>query len=322
MTTQRPLDFDKSIQFYLSAVVQPGQGDRRQRQQGRVPSGNDNHAMLKSQFFPAGEGLSDIVEAVWDVDFDDARSARALTIKVLPATSPVLIVHYRAAMTAAHRSRYKRTANGMQTQAMTLRPSGPLGVVLVRLKAEEACRVLGCDLADMTDASVELSDIFGDHEASLLEEMLAEAESAQARVARMQEFLGGRIAASRFDPVVRHAIRALKQDPAISMKALASRLDIGERSLQRRFRTLTGVSPKQFARVERIQKVVATRLKGSNWADLAYATGYSDQAHLINDFRSLAGAPPGAFFRGTMAAEYRIWNAELAASDFYNTFVT
>jgi AraC-like DNA-binding protein len=278
--------------------------------------------MPKSQFFPAGEALSDFAEAIWDADFDDARSARALTIKVLPTTSPVLIVHYRAAMTAAHRSRYKRTANGMQTRAMTLRPSGPLGVVLVRLKAEEACRVLGCDLADVTDASVELSDIFGDREASLLEEMLAEAENAEARVARMRQFLRDRAAANRFDPVVHHAIRVLKQDPVVSMKDLASRLDVGERSLQRRFKTLTGVSPKQFARVARMEKVVAARLKGSDWADVAYATGYNDQAHLINDFRSLAGAPPDTFFRGTTVAEYRGWNAELAASDFYNTFMT
>ncbi|KRQ92449.1 helix-turn-helix domain-containing protein [Bradyrhizobium valentinum] len=278
--------------------------------------------MPQSQFFPAGGALCDFAEAIWDADFDDARSARALTIKVLPTTSPVLIVHYRAAMTAAHRPCYKRTANGMQTRAMTLRPSGPLGVVLVRLKAEEACRVLGCDLADMTDASVELSDIFGDREASLLEEMLAEAENAEARVARMRQFLRDRVAANRFDPVVHRAVRALKQDPTVSMKDLASRLDVGERSLQRRFKTLTGVNPKQFARVARIEKVVAARRKGSDWADVAYATGYNDQAHLINDFRSLAGAPPDTFFRGTMAAEYRGWNAELAASDFYNTFMT
>jgi AraC-like DNA-binding protein len=278
--------------------------------------------MPQSHFFPAGEALSDFAEAIWDADFDDARSARVLTIKVLPTTSPVLIVHYRAAMTAAHRPRYKRTANGLQTRAMTLRPSGPLGVVLVRLKAEEACRVLGCDLADMTDASVELSDIFGDRETSLLEEMLAEAENAEARVARMRQFLRDRAAANRSDPVVHRAIRALKQDPAVSMKELASRLDVGERSLQRRFKTLTGVSPKQFARVARMEKVVAARLKGSDWAEIAYATGYNDQAHLINDFRSLAGAPPDTFFRGTTAAEYRGWNAELAASDFYNTFMT
>ena len=207
--------------------------------------------------------LGDFAEAIWDADFDDARSARALTIKVLPTTSLVLIVHYRAAMTAAHRPRYKRTANGMQTRAMTMRPSGPLGVVLVRLKAEEACRVLGCDLADITDASVELSDIFGDREASLLEEMLAEAENAEARVARMRQFLRGRVAANRSDPVVYRAVRALRADPAVSMRDLAR---VRRRRTQSAapLKTLTGVSPKQNARVARMEKVVAAQLKGSD----------------------------------------------------------
>lgn len=278
--------------------------------------------MPQSSFFAPGQALDEIVEAIWDADYDDAGSARALTIKVLPTISPVLIVHYRAAMTAAHRSQYKRTANGLQTRAMTLRPSGPLGVVLVRLKAEAACRVLGCDPAELTDASVELSDIFGASDVSLLEEGLAEAGDAEARVMRMRRFLLGRVRSDRLDPVVRQAMRTLKEDSAISMKQLASRLDIGERSLQRRFKTLTGASPKQFARVARMEKVVAARLKGGDWADVAYAAGYNDQAHLSNDFRSLVGAPPEAFFRSTLAAEHRGWNAQLAVSDFYNTFVT
>ena len=138
----------------------------------------------------------------------------------------------------------------------------------------------------------------------------------------MRQFLLDRINERRIDSVVRGAILALKQNPAISMKNLASHLSIGERSLQRRFKALTGASPKQFARIARMQKVVATRLNGADWAETAYEAGYSDQAHLVHDFRSLVGAPPEKFFRGTMAAEYRAWNAELAASDFYNTFLT
>ncbi len=278
--------------------------------------------MLKSEFFPPGPGLADVVEAIWDADFDDARFACAITIKVLPTTSPVLIVHYRAAMTAGHSSRYKRTAKGLQTTATTLQPSGPIGVVLVRFKAEEAARIFGCGLAELTDTGVELSEIFGDREASLLEESLAEAKDAAGRVARMRQFLLARIGANRIDPVVRRAMLSLQQNPGISMKRLSLDMDIGERSLQRRFKALTGISPKQFSRIARMQNVVATRLAGADWADIVYAGGYNDQAHLINDFRSLVGAPPECFFRRTTAADYRNWNAQLAASDFYNTFVT
>ena len=277
--------------------------------------------MLSSRFFPAGDALDGVVDAIWDAESDDASLARALTIRVLPTTSPVLIVHYRAAMTAAHRSQYKRTANGMQTGAVTLRPSGRLGVVLVRLRAEEASRLLGCDLADLTDSSAELADIFGNPSACRLEEMLAEAGDAEARVMRIRDFLRERMTANRLDPVVHHAMLALKRDPTILIRNLASHLDTGERSLQRRFRTLTGISPKRFASIARMEKVMASRLRGGTWAGIAHATGYNDQAHLINDFRSKVGAAPEAFFRSTMAAELRGWNAELSVSDFYNTFV-
>ncbi len=277
--------------------------------------------MVKPDFFSPGQPLDEVAEAIWDVDFDNAITARALTIKVLPTTSPVLVVHYRAAMTTEHRPEYRRAANGMQTKSLTLRPSGPVGAVLVRLKAEEASRVLGCDLADITNASIELSDIFGNREASLLAESLAAAKSAGERVARMRRFLLNRMEARRIDPVAREAILALKRDPAITMNELVSHLGVGERNLQRRFKKQIGISPKQFARVARIQSVVAVRLKGSDWANVAYEVGYNDQAHLINDFRSLVGAPPEAFFRSTTGAEYRHWNARLAASDFYNTFL-
>jgi AraC-like DNA-binding protein len=37
--------------------------------------------------------------------------------------------------------------------------------------------------------------------------------------------------------------------------------------------------------------------RGPNWADLALETGFYDQAHFANEFRSLAGLTPGEFWR-------------------------
>ncbi|WP_271576121.1 helix-turn-helix domain-containing protein [Bradyrhizobium sp. CCBAU 11361] len=280
----------------------------------------DKQTPRSSQFFGAGEGLGDIVESLWDADLDDAAAACARTIKVLPTPSPVLIVHYRAPM-ASQRGVYKRTINGMHTRAAVLKPSGSLGVVSVRLKADAADRVLGVKPADLLDASIDLSDIFGDGAAALLEEQLAEAGSAAARVTCMRDFLRTRTGPGRLDPLVAQAMRAIRRDPAISMRRLAGDLDIGERSLQRRFKAETGASAKQFARIERMQRAVAARRAGSDWADVAHATGFTDQAHLIRDFRTLACASPEAFCRQSSIANVRAWNAELAASDFYNTFV-
>jgi AraC-like DNA-binding protein len=221
----------------------------------------------------------------------------------------------------SHRGVYKRAVNGMHTKAAALRPSGPLGVVLVRLKADAADQVLRAKPADLLDATVELSDIFGDGAAALLEEQLAEAGDAAARVACMRNFLQQRTGPGRLDPLVALAMRAIRRNPAISMRALAGRLDIGERSLQRRFKAETGASAKQFARIERMQRVIAARRAGAGWADAAHATGFTDQAHLIRDFRALAGAPPEVFCSSAAADNVQAWNAGLGVSDFYNTFV-
>ncbi|GMO26617.1 helix-turn-helix domain-containing protein [Bradyrhizobium sp. TM233] len=273
------------------------------------------------QFFAANESLGEIVEAFCDVDLADAATACARTIKVLPTTSPVLIVHYRSPM-ASHRGVYKGTVNGMHTRAAALKPSGPVGVVLVRLKPEAADRVLGVRPADLLDASVEISDIFGDNVAAWLEKRLAGAGSAAARVTCMQGFLEQRRRPSRLDPLVARAMRAIRRNPAISMRGLADCLDIGERSLQRRFKTETGASAKRFARIERMLQAIAARRSGADWADVAHACGFTDQAHLIRDFRTFAGSSPEVFCRRVAPDGVQGWNDELASSDFYNTFVS
>ncbi|MBR0983415.1 helix-turn-helix domain-containing protein [Bradyrhizobium liaoningense] len=273
------------------------------------------------QFFAASESLGEIVEAFCDVDLADAATACARTIKVLPTTSPVLIVHYRSPM-ASQRGVYKGTVNGMHTRAAALKPSGPVGVVLVRLKPEAADRVLGVRPADLLDASVEISDIFGDNVAAWLEKRLAGAGSAAARVTCMQGFLEQRRRPSRLDPLVARAMRAIRRNPAISMRGLADCLDIGERSLQRRFKTETGASAKRFARIERMLQAIAARRSGADWADAAHACGFTDQAHLIRDFRTFAGSSPEVFCRRVAPDGVQGWNDELASSDFYNTFVS
>jgi AraC-like DNA-binding protein len=275
-----------------------------------------------SQFFVPDPRLAEVADALWDVDVTDAEQARAATIKVLPTTSPLLVIHYRAPMGSNLRSAYRRIASGIQTRTVTVRADGAIGGVLVRLKAQAACRVFGRELAALTDTTMGLDDIFGDAEMSRLEQMLAEAKDARERVTRVEQFLLAQIGARQSDPLVERAMLDLKRNPAMSMTRLAARLDICERHLRRRFNRVTGAGPKLFARVARVEKIIAARVNCGRWGDIAYAAGYNDQAHLVNEFRSLVGEPPEAFFRGAMVADYRGVNGFLARSVFSNTFVT
>lgn len=71
---------------------------------------------------------------------------------------------------------------------------------------------------------------------------------------------------------------------------------MSERHLRRVFREAVGVSPKQFARLVRFERAVSAAHGDirASWADIAAATGYYDQAHLIGEFHAISGVTPRA----------------------------
>jgi len=66
---------------------------------------------------------------------------------------------------------------------------------------------------------------------------------------------------------------------------------------QRLFLERTGLSPKEMARVARLRSVLAQLASDAraDWADLANAFGYADQAHLIHEFQALTGKSPARY---------------------------
>jgi methylphosphotriester-DNA--protein-cysteine methyltransferase len=57
-----------------------------------------------------------------------------------------------------------------------------------------------------------------------------------------------------------------------------------------------GLSPKRFARIARLQRLLQTAAVGAPWAQLACNHGIADQAHLVKEFRDLLISTPTAFF--------------------------
>jgi AraC-like DNA-binding protein len=100
------------------------------------------------------------------------------------------------------------------------------------------------------------------------------------------------------DPAVELAtntVALILRDPEIkSVDTLARQTQIPKRSLQRLFREYVGVHPKWVIRRYRLHELVAKLDSGEqlDLAQVALDLGYFDQAHLINDFRSVVGHSP------------------------------
>jgi len=147
------------------------------------------------------------------------------------------------------------------------------------------------------DAQICLADLFGSSRVSLLEEMLAEARTSAERFVCVERFLAANLRERRVEPVACRAAALLRQSPHLRIRHLAARLDVSERHLSGSFQAMFGMRPKQFARIARIESAWSARSQGASWADVAYATGFTDQAHMINDFTEIVGVPPAQLVR-------------------------
>ena len=86
---------------------------------------------------------------------------------------------------------------------------------------------------------------------------------------------------------------------AESVARAASDMHLSRRALERRFADQVGVSPKQYARIQRIAlaRDLLKRGVSRQQAELAQRLGYFDEAHFIRDFRAMVGITPGQYAR-------------------------
>jgi AraC-like DNA-binding protein len=272
--------------------------------------------------------VADLVEAIWDWDIPDGDAATALTIKVPPSTAPYFVVQYRTltycrwqlgAESYDHKN-YGHVLTQTQSGTFAIRPRGPLGVITVRLKPEGASRLARASMHELTNVKIGLRNIFKDHDIALLEEMVMQSGSSSERIACIERFLLQNLRQDREDPVFSHASSWLRRNPGLRIRKLASLLDISERHLSRGFRGMYGTSPKQYARVARIEKVIAARKRGLDWTDVAYTCGFTDQAHLIHDFGTIVGGTPAEFFNTAQRWNFR-GDAGSGMAGSYNPFI-
>jgi len=155
-----------------------------------------------------------------------------------------------------------------------------------------ATRLFASPLAETRDRLVDLVDLWGPGEATLREQLLEVPEPAR-KLAVLAAALQRHLDLAPPDPAMVVAAAALRRGAAVA--DVAAHLGFLQRTFVRRFRAATGLAPKRFARVLRLQRVVgaANAARGrADWARIAAEQGYADQAHLIHDFRDLTGLTP------------------------------
>lgn len=95
--------------------------------------------------------------------------------------------------------------------------------------------------------------------------------------------------------------KALACFPQTKLSDLGNILHCSQRTIERSFMRVTGLTLKQYHSMERLENLLVYLHKQDNkeivWADIAFQFGFSDQPHLVRYLKNSIGHTPGEYAR-------------------------
>ena len=135
---------------------------------------------------------------------------------------------------------------------------------------------------------------------------MIQAGDTRARIAIIEEFLLNRlIDQGTIDNIVQTTIETMFATKGSSAIKAILKDDVSKRrQLEREFKGKIGISPKQLAKVIRLQSALKRILnrQSETLTEIAYESEYYDQAHFIRDFKEFTGTTPRKFLRSEQMA--------------------
>jgi AraC-like DNA-binding protein len=189
---------------------------------------------------------------------------------------------------------------GLDTQPALIHHDGSHHGVAVDLTPAGARALLGLPAGELTGEVVELGDLLGARGRELPERLL-EVDGWDARFDALEGVLarGLRDAAGVPAGVEEALARLVAGGAAVDVDALAKDVGWTRRHLTKRFRLEVGLPPRQLARALRLQRCCRLLRRGDlrTFTEVAIEAGYYDHAHMLHDWRSLAGCTPAQWLR-------------------------
>ncbi|PBB41368.1 AraC family transcriptional regulator [Mesorhizobium sp. WSM3866] len=190
--------------------------------------------------------------------------------------------------------RYASFAAGLYAGPVMIESFGAACCVQVNFTPLGARQFFGLPMSELRDRMVGLDDAMG-FDGIALREQLGEASDWDKRFDIAEGFIAGRLAdAHALSPEIAWAYRTvIASGGRTRILALASEIGWSRKHLAAKFTDATGIGPKTLSRIVRFNRALSlSKRQDDNWAGIAADCGYADQAHLVREFRQLAGETP------------------------------
>lgn len=168
-------------------------------------------------------------------------------------------------------------------------------VIIVGFHPGGLHRLLRVPMDEMLDQSIDSRLLFGSEIESILQQ-INETANYKHMVQVIECFLIKKAKTIKHGLPLDHVLTQLLQfKKTVTIDQLAREACVSIRQLERQFKERIGLAPKVFARLVRFSEAWTMRENNPaiTWTDIAHSCNYSDQMHMIRDFKEFTGTTPG-----------------------------
>ena len=169
-------------------------------------------------------------------------------------------------------------------------------LIIVVFQPNGIHQLLGISANEFHDSIIPVEDVFGKNAAKLQESLFQ--QNNQIRVELLNSFFNSLIAnkTASNQLLVKHSLNFITANKGhFTIKQLVEYTGYTERHLERKFKECVGLNPKKFGNVVRLHhflKLLKDKTNETNLTTICYDAGFSDQSHLIKEFRKHTGLTP------------------------------
>jgi AraC-like DNA-binding protein len=220
---------------------------------------------------------------------------------LLPETTLTLVLRQSGSASLQHKTLPNAIVSGLQQRTRMVEHAAGSSIVVVRFTEVGASALLHDRVDRFYNQTIPLDAVLPRQKIDDLQNILVEARGIPQQVLSMERFLTRRIQRSHaISPQIEAAVRIIRRSQGrVSIAAIARYSGMSQSALERHFRTTVGATPKTLARLARLQHICRLWDAGRTLTEIAVEAGYSDQPHMVHDFRLFTDTSPEAFFRST-----------------------
>jgi AraC-like DNA-binding protein len=221
-------------------------------------------------------------------------------IRVLPDACVELFLNYTSTPVAIIGNELHRHSivTFRMSQFMDVRMRKGTGVIAICFHPGMAYPFIQASMHIFSDTTTALADIWDC--TTEIEDKVAGTFNNEVRVSLVQKYLLKKLANGKDDLQIAHCLRQVRLSGGlIPVERLVCDTGLSQRHLSRKFQEHVGLSPKEYLRVSRFIFSLdhLKRYPEFSLTEVAYESGYYDQAHFIRDYKDYTGYTPGQVVR-------------------------